>query len=305
MLCSGCTCDPPAQAPPPPVPADAAPAPEQIILDSIAVKSIDPAQPVELYPRQLAQQLGAALVDSGLFASRPEDVAPGYRGRHATLELLIEYDPAGLGSRGTSALVVVIDAAIAWQDPAALDPAPWDHLLAEQPWSPADEPGAAPSPPEPGAVATLVADAVAQIGARLVAREQVRIGGDAAVTDLLSDRAADADMHAWALALVAHRRSRPLLDAVVPHLDAGRPGVQLAAIRALAAIGDARAVAPLTRAVRFEDSEPLAAVIDAVATLGGDEAASFLEFVASGHPDPALRARAAEARAGLPAAAAQ
>jgi hypothetical protein len=38
----------------------------------------------------------------------------------------------------------------------------------------------------------------------------------------------------------------------------------------------------------------LFAVIEAVSTLGGEEAVDFLEFVASGHPDGKVRDRAKE-----------
>ena len=36
----------------------------------------------------------------------------------------------------------------------------------------------------------------------------------------------------------------------------------------------------------------MALVVDAVAALGGDDARTYLEFIASGHPDDAIRARA-------------
>lgn len=67
------------------------------------------------------------------------------------------------------------------------------------------------------------------------------------------------------------------------------------AIGALVAIGDQRAVKPLTRLSKFENTEKMAKILDAIGTLGGKEAEEYLDFVSSGHEDADIRNLAAEA----------
>lgn len=79
------------------------------------------------------------------------------------------------------------------------------------------------------------------------------------------------------------------------------------AIGALIEIGDRAAVRPLLDSVTFLDSAEMGKVMEAVATLGGDEARSYLRFVAGSHPEPKIRDEASaalkrlERRAGEPA----
>ncbi len=67
------------------------------------------------------------------------------------------------------------------------------------------------------------------------------------------------------------------------------------AIGALQEIGDKRAVRPLTEVARFRDLSDLPKVLDALAAIGGDEARSYLEFVASGHDSVEIRDLAKQA----------
>lgn len=67
------------------------------------------------------------------------------------------------------------------------------------------------------------------------------------------------------------------------------------AIGALIEIGDRSAVRPLLDSVAFLDSAEMGKLMEAVASLGGDEAKSYLRFVKSSHPEPALRDEAAAA----------
>ena len=91
---------------------------------------------------------------------------------------------------------------------------------------------------------------------------------------------------------------RRLKQAVVPligMLSHKNQEVVDRAAGALIEIGDRRAVRPLTRLSKLQDTARLAKLLDGIATLGGSEAASFLEFVASGHEDEDIRFMAAEA----------
>lgn len=64
------------------------------------------------------------------------------------------------------------------------------------------------------------------------------------------------------------------------------------AIGAILDIGDPKAVRPLVDSVAFTDEVEMGKILEAVATLGGDEARQYLQFVATGHPEAAIRAEA-------------
>lgn len=286
--------------------AAVASAPERVVVTGISVHTIDPDEAREIHPRALARILGRELVGSGLFAPDDADVPAGHAPRRAGLDVRIHYDVIDDGSAGGPAAVVAIDSAFAWEDPAAADPAPYASLLAEHPLD-----GSADEERLDGIVAMLARTAVARLAGQLVARERVRAGGEAALAAALAGSVARDDAGpgardpaepealVWALDLVAHHRLRALFDHVAAQLEAGAPEVRERAVTVLAGMGDPRAMAALTGRVRFDDTELMPSVIDAVASLGGDEARAYLEFVASGHPDVAIRARAQAALAVL------
>lgn len=113
------------------------------------------------------------------------------------------------------------------------------------------------------------------------------------------DEKRDAHALATVIEIVAFRRAgeaRPRLETLLSHAD---PAIADRAIGALVALGDRRAVAPLTRAAAFEDTRRLAKLLDGIASLGGPEAESYLRFVASGHEDEDIRNLASEALARL------
>lgn len=275
--------------------------PEQVVVTGISVHTIDPDEVREIYPRQLARLLGRELVGSGLFAGDARDVPAGHVPRPAGLDVRIHYDVVEDGSAGGPAAVVAIDSAFAWEDPAARDPAPYTSLLAERGLARGRS-----GEDLDGITAALARTAIERLAGQLVARERVRTGGEAALAEALAgpeprgEALVEPEAIVWALDLVAHRQPGALFDRVVAQLDARAPEVRERAVAALARMGDPRAVAALTGRVRFDDTELLPSVIDAVAALGGDEARAYLEFVASGHPDDAIRARARAALSPAP-----
>lgn len=98
-----------------------------------------------------------------------------------------------------------------------------------------------------------------------------------------------------ALEIAAHRRLAEAVEPAIALLRHSDPAVADRAVGALVAIGDRRAVRPITEAVRFEDTARLAKILDGVAALGGIEAREYLQFVASGHEDADIRSLAREA----------
>lgn len=100
---------------------------------------------------------------------------------------------------------------------------------------------------------------------------------------------------AAAVEIAAMRRIREAVPPLLALLEDKRTEISDRAIGALVEIGDRRAVKPLTRLAKARDTARLAKVIDAVGTLGGPEAISYLEFVAVGHEDADIRNLAREA----------
>jgi len=95
--------------------------------------------------------------------------------------------------------------------------------------------------------------------------------------------------------LAAERKEAAAVPSLVKRLKSDDHAVRDRAIGALAAIGDTRAVRPLTEVAKFNDLGDLPKVLDALATIGGPEARSYLEFVASGHDSSEMRDLAKEA----------
>ena len=100
---------------------------------------------------------------------------------------------------------------------------------------------------------------------------------------------------AAAVEIAAVRRLKAAVPALIKLLRHKDPAVADRTIGALVAIGDRRAVKPLTRLSRFSDTEKMAKIIDGIGSLGGKEAQDWLELVASGHEDADIRNLAREA----------
>jgi len=100
---------------------------------------------------------------------------------------------------------------------------------------------------------------------------------------------------AAAVEIAAVRRTREAVPALLRLLHHEDERVADRAIGALVAIGDRRAVKPLTRLADFKDTARMAKLLDAIGSLGGPEAKEYLEFVASGHDDADIRNLASEA----------
>jgi hypothetical protein len=88
-------------------------------------------------------------------------------------------------------------------------------------------------------------------------------------------------------------------DVLLGLLDDDDETTRDAALGALIALGDRRAVTSLTRSRSLRDRREMRKIIEAISILGGQEADDYLAFVASSHDDEEIRADAAAARARL------
>lgn len=271
---------------PPSAPFDAGAAasmPERIIIDQVELRTVEPrdGRERELYPRELAKQLGRQLAQSPFFVADAGDVPLGHRGRLATVDVSIGYDFVDSPERGGRVMVAAIESRVAWKEPGATDLAPAANVLAERLLTPGERER------EDSLLAAFVAEALMQIGHGLVAKEQVRTGGVEGIAQALAG--SDPDNVLFALDLVAERRQVELLDAVVATLASPEPTIRNRSLGTLVELGDARAVDALAKRAAFGDHELMRMVIEAVSALGGEDAREYLEFVASGHPDETLR----------------
>lgn len=126
--------------------------------------------------------------------------------------------------------------------------------------------------------------------------EQLQLLGSpsARLLTVVADGKADSDVRGLAAQLLALRREQtavPALIALIKEKDLA-PGLRDHAIGALVEIGDRRAVRPLLDSVRFNDEIEMGKIVEAVAALGGEEARSYLQFVAGSHSDPRIKSEA-------------
>lgn len=130
-----------------------------------------------------------------------------------------------------------------------------------------------------------------------LAREKLRTAPEPAVRAAL--RADGGDLQEAAIRIAGERRLRDEVPVLLELLDNPSESVRDAALGALIQIGDRRAVTALTKSRSMRDRREMRKILDAIATLGGDEALDYLSFVAASHDDEELRALATAAKSRL------
>lgn len=123
---------------------------------------------------------------------------------------------------------------------------------------------------------------------------------EALVADLKSPRGAVRDA---AVRVLSERGNTAAVPALIARLDSEDPVVVRRTIGELVELRDRRAVEPLIELARGKAHGFVREVLYAVGSLGGEEAEAYLDTVAAGHDEPAVRKAAAEALAELRATA--
>ena len=144
------------------------------------------------------------------------------------------------------------------------------------------------------ALSGLAKSATENLAESLVARERLRRAPHAELLSALSVGLSEPSMRIWGLQLAADRGLREAVPAAIDSLSSEDEALRAAAISALVALRDPSGVSALIKEVDFNSYEELAVTMEAISAIGGDDAIEFLEFVASGHSDDELRARAKE-----------
>jgi hypothetical protein len=108
--------------------------------------------------------------------------------------------------------------------------------------------------------------------------------------------ARDNPLREEAIRQVGARQLRSETPRLLELLRDDNEAVRDAALGALLALREPRAVHALTQSRSMKDRREMRKILDALATLGGAEALDYLSFVAEGHSDEEIRTMAAEAR---------
>jgi hypothetical protein len=126
------------------------------------------------------------------------------------------------------------------------------------------------------------------------AREKLATAPEPAIRAAL--RADGGELQEQAIRIAGERKLRDEVPALLDLLENPNESVRDAALGALIQIGDRRAVSALTKSRSLHDRREMRKIIEAIATLGGDEALDYLSFVAASHDEEEIRALAAAAK---------
>lgn len=102
-----------------------------------------------------------------------------------------------------------------------------------------------------------------------------------------------------AIRVAGSRGLKSEVPALLPLLQNDDERVRDAALGALIAMRERRAVSELTRNRSMRDRHEMRKILEAISILGGDEARDYLSFVAASHDDEEIRKLAADAKARL------
>jgi hypothetical protein len=155
---------------------------------------------------------------------------------------------------------------------------------------------AAGQPPRPSltALATRIARDLIE---GVAARHRLEDGAPSAVhAALVAD---GGELREEAIRIAGERQLRDEVPTLLKLLGDDDEAVRDAALGALIAMRDRRAVRELTQSRSLRDRREMRKIIEAISILGGQEADEYLSFVAATHDDDEIRAEAAAARARL------
>ena len=259
---------------------------ELMVLRQVLVEEDSTQGVLTLHSKEVAKKLGGLLVTSGYLAARDGDVPDTQHPRRVEGFLTMSYDWAP----EAGALVLAAEARLEFVK-GRDDLAPRAAVLMEALVPTADA--------AQQALETLESNATVALAETLVAQERLRLAPHAELLSALSIGLHEPSMRIWALRLAADRSLVEAVPAAMDALEAEDADVQAAAIATLVALGDPRAVPALVKDADFNNYEELGVRIEAVAAIGGEDAIEFLEFVASGHSNPAIQEQAKSSLARL------
>jgi hypothetical protein len=283
LACKRDAARPPA---PPPLPA----------LGPVRVQDLTPPDeaPATLDAQGLARALRLKLLATGQFASEAADAATSPALTRADVQVGVE--GAEVRAKGLARAHVLLRLETRPEDaPGAIA----ENLegAGEQPYDVVPQAkGHKPSPKEP-----LYEELVLRVAGDLITGFVARRRLDrASPAELAAALAADGgELRLDAIRAIGERHVSSEAPKLLALLDDPDEPTRDAALGALLALGDRRAVTALTRSRSLHDRHELHKIIEAISILGGQEADDYLSFLAGSHEDEEIRAEAAAARARL------
>jgi hypothetical protein len=271
-------------------PAAAPPAPPA--LGAVQVRDLTPPDdaPAHIDVQALGRALRARLLATGQFTSDPADAgAPGAVTR-ALIELAV--DGAEVETKGAARAHVLVRLETRPSDaPGAISES--FEGTGEQTYE-VPRPTGAPPAPKDALYEGLVQRVAGDLVDEFAARRRVRQGGPDVVHAALA--ADGGELRMEAIRAAGERRLSAEAPRLLALLDDPDEATRDAALGALLALRDRRAVTALTRSRSLRDRRELHKIIEAVSILGGEEADDYLSFLAGSHEDEEIRAEAAAAR---------
>jgi hypothetical protein len=282
-----------------PGPASAvAPAPKPT-LGAIVIENLAPPPPDgdRIDAEALERDLRQALIASGLFA--PTGVDAGAVGMTARARIAVTAETVELGPKGEArAQVRVRVESRPAEAPGAVSFDVGGQGVEPYTVEPEKKRGGAAAvvPPRPSltALATRIARDLIE---GVAARHRLQDGSPAAVhAALVAD---GGELREEAIRIAGERQLHDEVPTLLKLLGDDDEAVRDAALGALIAMRERRAVRELTQSRSLRDRREMRKIIEAISILGGQEADEYLSFVAATHDDDEIRAEAAAARARL------
>jgi hypothetical protein len=281
LSAAACKKTPPKPEGPPPAPV---PTLGAITIEE-ASASRDRPEGVQLDLKALEARARDTLTQAALFAPAVGDAGavPSARVR---VQVVLEEVSVGEKAAARAVLRVRIDVR-----PSDSVPRRWHEDVeagAEVPYRPADK-------PDRGALfQKLVGRALDDILHAYTGRLKLWTGDPGALTTALHGDAGE--LRIEAIRAIGERKVASQAPELLKLLEDQDEVVRDAALGALVEMRDRRAVSVLAQERSMRDRREMRKILDAIALLGGDEAADYLGFVADGHEDPEIRALATAAR---------
>ena len=267
--------------PPPPVPT----------LGSVTVQDLTPdeARPpgVQLDEAALTAEARATLARAGVFKIAATDAGAPVLAR-VRIEVGLEDVVAGDKGAARAALRLRIDTR--------------PSEVAERRYNEDVQAGAesqyqltAGKPPERGPMyVKLVNRLLADVLNDYLTRQKLYAGDPKTLQGAL--QADGGDLMIEAIRAAGERKLTSEVPRLLKLLEHPDESVRDAALGALVEMRERKAVSVLAEQRSMRDKREMRKILDAIAVLGGPEAADYLGFVADGHEDPEIREMAAEAK---------
>jgi hypothetical protein len=262
-------------------------APPLTTLGAITVHDLTPREdaPAHLDAAALGAALRARLLATGQFEREVPDAGDAARAI-TRVELQLGLDGAEVADKGLARTHVLVR--------LATRPSDVPGAIADELEGQGEQTYATPHADKSAIFAALVARVTGDLLDAFTTRRRLRQGSAEALhAAMLAD---GGDLRLEAIALVGERHLTAEAPALLGLLDDPDEPTRDAALGALIALGDRRAVTALTRSRSLRDRREMGKIIEAISILGGEEADDYLGFIASSHDDEEIRAEAKSAR---------